>query len=39
MQVWMAAVPALHANSKSATVSSGEASMASATTVPEGFTA
>ena len=39
MQVWIAAVPALQANSKSATVRFGEASIASATIVPVGFTA
>ena len=39
MHVCIAAVPALHANSKSATVRSGAASIASATIVPVGFTA
>jgi hypothetical protein len=37
--VWIAAVPALHANSKSAAVRFGVAPTACATTVAEGFTA
>ena len=38
-QIWMAAVPALHANSRSAAVIAGVASIASATMVDVGLTA
>ena len=38
-QVCIAAVPALHANSKSATINSGVAPIDSPTIVPEGLTA